>query len=83
MGESDMDKKMKGTAPADIREMDGLFRRADFAADVPCLAMRILGKIRARRETDDCELAEEELSALAAAGIPYFCRDLPKREGKP
>ena len=62
-----------------VREMDELFRRADFAAESPGLAERLREKIRRRLPAQDLrsemlreerELSESELSGLAAAGAP-------------
>ena len=62
---------------ADVREMDELFRRADFAAESPGLGGRLWGKIRAKLASQNkCmfaperELSEDELIELAAAGAP-------------
>ena len=65
--------------PADIAEMDDLFRRADFASENPGLGVRLRAKIQARIAaqhqkcemlTDERALSEDELSQLAAAGSP-------------
>ena len=67
----------KGEAMAGVREMDELFRRADFAAEHPGLSERLQEKIRARlsaqeikMHVEERELFEDELSELAAAGAP-------------
>ena len=52
---------------ADVAEMDDLFRRVDFAADEPALKERLWAKIQAKL-AGECELSEDELSELAAAG---------------
>lgn len=41
---------MTNKQPADIAEMDALFRRVDFAADDPALAERLWTKIQSRLE---------------------------------
>ena len=67
----------KGEAMAGVREMDELFRRTDFAAEHPGLSERLQEKIRARlsaqeikMHVEERELFEDELSELAAAGVP-------------
>ena len=60
----------------EIREMDELFRRADFAADAPGLEARIWQRIQAR--LPERELGEDDLEEMAAAGVPYFLRDEQK-----
>ncbi len=68
-----------GKVPAALREIDTLFRRADFAAEGGALAERLQRKIRMRLleravgwrpPVEEYELSEDELSELAAAGTP-------------
>ena len=61
---------MANSHPADIAEIDALFRRVDFAADEPALEERLWSKIQAKLA--DRELAEDELEELAAAGGVQF-----------
>ena len=61
---------MTNSHPADIAEIDALFRRVDFAADEPALEERLWSKIQAKLA--DRELAEDELEELAAAGGVQF-----------
>ena len=70
-------KADKGEAMAGVREMDELFCRTDFAAENPGLSERLQEKIRARlsaqeikMHVEERELFEDELSELAAAGVP-------------
>lgn len=70
-------KADKGEAMAGVREMDELFRRADFAAEHTALSERLQEKIQARlsaqeikMHVEERELFEDELSELAAAGAP-------------
>lgn len=61
----------------EVREMDELFRNADFAAEVPGLEGRIWLKIQAKLA--DRELDEDDLEKLAAArGEPDFSGKFPK-----
>ena len=64
---------------AGIREMDTLFRHADFAAERSNLGERLRAKIRMkllrqeqgyRTDIWERELSEDELSRLVAAGDP-------------
>ena len=75
-----MDEKMERNGAAKdaegIREMDELFRRADFSADVPGLEARLWQRIRAR--ISERELGEDDLEDVAAAGVTYFLRDKQK-----
>ena len=61
----------------EVRGMDELFRRADFAADDPSLEVRLWQKIQAKMA--ERELTEDELEKLAAArgGTDFFGK-LPK-----
>ena len=68
---------MTNNHPADIAEMDALFRRVDFAADEPGLEERLWAKIQTRLPQH--ELAEDELEKLAAArGELDFLGKIPK-----
>ena len=62
---------------AGIREMDELFRRTDFAADMPGLEARIWLRIWAKMP--EYELSEDELEEMAAAGNPNYHRMLLRK----
>lgn len=67
---------------AEVLEIDELFRRADFAAEVPGLEARIWQRIQAKLEDiSERELGDEELSELAAAGNPYYC-GIPQKKDR-
>lgn len=75
-----MDEKRERDEEA-AREMDALFRRADFSADDPGLEARIWLRLQGKLEAvSERELGDDELSELAAAGNPYYCRIPPKKE---
>ena len=71
-----MERKGAAKDAEGIREMDELFRRTDFAADVPGLEARLWQRIKAR--LPECELGEDDLEDVAAAGTTYFLRDKQK-----
>lgn len=75
-----MERKDEAKEAEDIREMDELFRRADFSADVPGLEARLWQRIRAR--ISERELGEDDLEEMAAAGVTYFPRD-GQKPGEP
>ena len=72
-----MTGKEKEREAEDVRRMDELFRRADFAAEVPGLEARLWQKIQAKLA--ERELDEDELEKLAAArGGPDFSGKIPQ-----
>ena len=60
-----MTGKEKEREAEEVRRMDELFRRADFAAEVPGLEVRLWQKIQAKLA--ERELTEDELEKMVAA----------------
>ena len=67
-----MTEKSRARESEEVRGMDALFRRADFAADDPSLEVRLWQKIQVKLA--ERELSEDELEEVAAArgGTDYF-----------